>query len=100
MTVLYISEFASIGGTGNFVVSGAQQKPIAEQTVAIGANTQSSAFNANTTLIRLNCDAVCSVEFGTNPTATTSKMRMAANQTEYFTIPPNSGWKLAVISNT
>ena len=100
MATMYISEFAAIGGTGNFVVSGAQQTPIAEQTVAIGANTQSNTFNTKTMLIRLNCDSICSVEFGTNPAATTSKMRMAANQTEYFTIPPNSGWKLAVISNT
>lgn len=101
MATLYVTEFGASGAVGNFAIGAVQQQPIAEQTVAIGASSaQSAAFNANTTIIRLQADAICSVEFGANPTATTGKMRLAANQTEYFTVPPNSGWKVAVITNT
>lgn len=99
MAVLYITEFNNIGGGARFPVQGAFQPPIAEQTIAIGgASVQSSAFNKNTLFVRIHTDAICSIEFGANPTATTSTARMAANQTEYFSVVP--GQKVAVISNT
>jgi hypothetical protein len=101
MATLYVTEFNAGGGVSNFPLSAAQQTPVAEQTVNIGgASAQSNAFNANTTLVRLHTDAICSIEFGANPTSTALKARMAANQTEYFSIPPNSGWKVAVITNS
>lgn len=101
MAVLYVGEFNAIGGGGNFPIAGAQVAPIAEQTVAIGGTTtQSSAFNAGTSLLRIHTDVVCSIAFGTNPTATTSKMRMGANQTEYFSVPRGASYKVAVITNT
>lgn len=101
MATLYVTEFKAIGGGGNFPVAGALQAPIAEQTVAIGGTTaQSSAFNANTTFVRLNCDAVCSILFGTNPTATAAKCRLSANTTEYFSVPAGLAYKVAVITNT
>lgn len=105
MATLYVAEFVSGGGTGNFPLAAAQVAPLAEQTVAIGgASAQcTNPFSVNTTLVRVHVDAICSIAFGTNPTATTSKMRMAANQTEYFAIPavpPGSNYKIAVITNT
>jgi len=48
--------------------------------------------------VRLHADSVCSVLFGTNPTATTANARMAAGQTEYFGVAP--GMKVSVIANT
>jgi len=52
--------------------------------VAIGAGSvQSSAFNAKTRFVRLHADAICSIEFGTNPTAAATTARMAAGQTEF-----------------
>jgi len=100
MATLYIAEFASVGGTSNFGVAGGFTPPITEQTVAIGGgSTPSAAFNANTAFVRLHADAICSLAWGTSPTATTSKMRMAAGQTEYFAVP-QTGYKVAVISNT
>ena len=98
MAVLYVTEYphaASDQGKALPVGFGA---PIANQTVAIGGGSlQSAAFNANTVLIRVHCDAVCSVLIGANPTALTTSARMAANQTEYFGVQP--GTKIAVISN-
>ncbi len=70
------------------------------QTVAIGGGSlQSSAFAWNTILIRVHCDVICNVNIGgVSPTATTSSMRMAAGQTEYFQV--KAGDKLAVIAGT
>ena len=99
MATLYIAEFVSIGGTGNFPIQSPLAPPVAEQTVSIGATSaQSAVFNANTNFVRLATDSACSVEFGANPTATAAKMRLPANQTEYFAVMP--GQKVAVITNS
>lgn len=101
MAILYITELNAIGGGGNHPVSGGQFPPVAEQTVAIGGGSvQSAVFNKNTTLLRINVDNACSIALGVNPTALVTSARLAANQTEYFSIPPNSNFKLAVILNS
>lgn len=99
MATLYVTEFQYIASMGGYVQA-AQAPPVATNNVAIGgASVQSAAFNANTKLIRVHADSTCSIEIGgTNPTATTSSMRMAAGTTEYFGVV--SGAKLAVIANT
>jgi hypothetical protein len=101
MTTLYVTEFAGLGSSNNGNdVQAVAGPPIVEQTVGnAGASTQSAAFNALTTLVRLHTDSICSVKIGgTNPVATTSSARMIAGQTEYFRVVP--GDKLAVILNT
>lgn len=100
MAALYISEYASIGTPGPGPAS--HQSPLepaqVERVVGIsGSPTQSPPFADSTKLVRLECDSVCSVLFGPNPTATTSVKRLAANQTEYFSVIP--GHRLSVISN-
>jgi uncharacterized membrane protein YjgN (DUF898 family) len=101
MATVYITEYAGVGRSqvGGSYMSVAVTPAVANQTVAIGANTQSSAFSTTTTLIRVHADSVCSIAIGgTNPAATTAIARFAAGQTEYFGVTP--GDKLAVISNT
>lgn len=98
MAVVYISEFAAIANVTGANI--AMMPPIAQQTVAIGAETDSNAFNAATRYIRVHADAICSIAVGTSPTATTSMLRMSADSTEYFAVPLNGGYKLSVISNT
>lgn len=102
MAVLYITEFATIKVIpAGLHVQVADQPALAEQTVAIGgSSTQSSAFNATTRLVRIHTDAICSIEFGTNPTATATTARMAANTTEYFGVLGGGTYKVAVITNT
>jgi hypothetical protein len=97
MATLYITEYERIPvGAGGSIAMGAEPAQ-AYQTVAIGAGTtQSAAFGPTTQYIRAHCDAVCSVAFGTNPTATAVLTRLAANQTEYFSVQP--GHRVAVIS--
>jgi len=79
----------------------ADEPPVANQTVAITAGSvQSSAVNALTKFLRIHTDAICSIEIGTNPTATATTRRLAANSTEYFSIPLGASYKVAVITNT
>ena len=100
MAVLYISEYQDMPMTGSGPAFQAGMEPaIATQTVAIGGtSTQSAAFNASTRFVRLHTDAICSVLFGSNPTATATSPRMAANATELFGV--KGGHKVAVITNT
>lgn len=102
MAVLFITEYAGLaspsqGQLGQMPL----EPPLAEQTVAIGGGSlPSAAFNAKTKFVRLHCDAICSVEFGTAPTASNLTGRMAANQTEYRGVPLGASYKVAVITNT
>jgi hypothetical protein len=98
MATLYISEYTEAVGRTGGIVPIVLEPPAVEQTVAIGAEAKSFAFGANTRIIRVHCDAICSILIGANPTATTAKKRLPADHTEYFGVTP--GDKLSVISNT
>jgi len=100
MATLYVSEFAGMGSGANAAPQAVMQPPLAEQAVAIGgASAQSAAFNARTRIVRLHADSICSIEFGVNPTATATTARLAANQTEYFSVGEGGAMKVAVIAN-
>ncbi len=99
MAVLFITEHTNPSIAQGGLLPVVQMPPLASQTVAIGGSTtQSSAFNAKTVLVAVHTDAICSVEFGANPTATAASRRLAANTTEYFQVV--AGHKVAVITNT
>lgn len=101
MATLYITEYARVGFDPNGPLAMPEEPPLAEQTVAIGSGSlQSNAFQAATRFVRLNTDAVCSIEFGLNPTAVATTARMAANQTEYHGVPQGGSFKVAVITNS
>lgn len=103
MSTLYITEY---GSPGRFLATGVVpvglELMLADQTpVTIsGSHAESATLNASTQLVRLHTDTICSVKFAVTPVATTSNRRMAANQTEYFAVPQNSGFKVSVIANT
>lgn len=99
MAKVYITEHTVPSLSYGNTLPVAYMPPLATQTVAIGGSTtQSSAFNAKTVMVAVHTDAICSIEFGSNPTATANSRRMAANTTEYFEVSP--GHKVAVITNT
>jgi hypothetical protein len=102
VAVLYITEYSTMAQVPNAAPQMPQEPPIAEQTVAIGgASVQSNALNVATKFVRLHTDAICSIEFGTNPTASATTGRMAANQTEYRGVPQLAApLKVAVITNS
>lgn len=101
MAFLYITEYEKqvLDGMGK-PAPAALLPELTTQVVAItGASTQSAAVNPTTTLVRVHTDLACSIASGTNPTATTSKGRMAADSTEYFGVTPGQNIKIAVIAN-
>ncbi len=96
MATLYITEYARIShdNAGMAVLAGLEPSG-ANQTVAIsGVSAQSAEITRP--FVRLHTDTACCVKFGTDPTATTGDVRMAANQTEFFGAKP--GLKIAVIA--
>ena len=101
MGILYITEFADEGRDANGNLAPvAMMPPIAQQAITFTTSTQSAVLNAQTRLVRLHTDSICSVRAAVNPTAVTTDARLAANQTEYFAVPAGSGLKIAAIANT
>lgn len=103
MSKLYVTEYAEIatlpGNNKNPQIP--VEPPIAEQVVDYsGGVAASNAFNFGTRFVRISTDAVCSVSFGTAPTATTSMQRMAADTVEYKAIPQGAVYKVSAITNT
>ena len=100
MPTLYISEFTGMGlDASGRVVPAACVPPVAQQAVAFtGTSAQSAAMNAQTSLVRVQTDTACALEFGTNPTATATKLQLSVNSPEYFTVPVNTSLKIAAIT--
>jgi hypothetical protein len=92
MAKLYVTEYA-----GHDAYSG-QEPPITEQAFTFSSSTQSNAFAERTMLVRIHTDAICSIAFGADPTATTDSRRMVAGATEYFAV--SRGLKVAAVANT
>jgi hypothetical protein len=59
-----------------------------EKVTASGTSVQSAAFGENIEYVRIAADAACHLEFGVNPTATSSKIYLPADDYEYFKISP------------
>jgi hypothetical protein len=102
VATLYIREHTKQARDANGLPTEVPSYPTnAEQTVAIGAaSAASAAFQPSTTEVVLCSDAVCSIAVGANPTATASNWRLPANTPVTIGVPPNSGFKVAVITNT
>jgi hypothetical protein len=102
MATVYITEYArQARDASGFQMVVADEPPVTSQTVTIGGSSvQSNAFNDLTRFVRVSTDAICSIAFGTNPTATAAARRMPANTTEYFGVPQGGAYKIAVITNT
>lgn len=99
MATLFIQEYSDVAVLATTIGQAGQEPALAAQTVAVGGGSlQSAAFNVNTKMVRVHTDVICSVKFGTNPTAVATELRMAANTTEFFGVTP--GHKVAVITNT
>jgi len=71
-------------------------RPVTTQKVnSTGTSAQSSAFGSNIEYVRVIPDADCHIEFGVNPTATTSKIFLESKTSECFKV--SEGEKVAVI---
>lgn len=101
MAKAYISEYkemAQIQSSKDRIAAPQEPANLVQTPVAIGAEAKSTAFLETTRFVRIHVDAICSIKFGTAPTATVDDARMAAGATEYFGVRP--GDKVSVITNT
>jgi hypothetical protein len=99
---LYVTEYGTIAAlpaTANGQVP--FEPPLREQVLDFTGGVISSApFQQYTRMIRLHCDAICSLIVGFPPqTATTSNGRFAANQTEFRGVPEGQGFVVSVVTN-
>lgn len=96
MADIFISEYNRLARDvdGNVIPVG-KEPAIVEQTLLIGTETDSAAFNEQTMLVRIHAEGACCLLFGSAPTAAITKKRMAAGATEYFGVVP--GQKVSVI---
>lgn len=99
MAVVFVSEFGGLA-TGGMPMG--FEPSINDYVISLSSvsNASTVAFDTATTMIRVHTDAICSmcVVATTTGVATTTKKRMAANQTEYFGV--KAGQHVAVISNS
>lgn len=63
-----------------------------------GSSSASSAFGANTRLVRIVATEDVNIQFASSPTATTSTPFVPKNSVEYFKV--TGGEKIAVIQNS
>jgi len=66
-----------------------------ENKTMTGSSVSSTAFGANTTVVRLVCDAAVNYVLGASPTATAASTYLPGNVVEYISVFP--GEKVAGI---
>ncbi len=99
MGKLYITEHTHSKNYRGELYQVVEMPPVVTQVLAVGTSSITCAvFNDKTRIVAVHTDSICSVEFGTAPTATVNSRRMAANTTEYFMV--NGSSKIATITNT
>lgn len=87
MATLCIVEYSVVTGVGGgSVIQAAKVPPLATQKVSFTTATSSTRFQDSTTFIRVVSDADAYIEFGTDPTATSSSMLLPSGVVEYFGI--------------
>lgn len=78
MASAWISEYETMPSSIGAQI--AAEPPIASQVVSFTTATESNAFAAKTQYIGFSTDAACHFSVGSSPTATTSTMRLPADQ--------------------
>ncbi len=101
MAKIYITEYARQTVDARTNLPTPEEPPVATQVVTYtGTAAASAAFNAETRFISYHSDGICSVAFGTAPTATTDHPRKAAGVDYFAGIPAGQAYKLSAIVNT
>lgn len=96
---LFLTEYSSLANdTYSVQIAAGKEPSIAEQAITVsGSTTQSAAFNNLTSFVMVHAQEAVCLAWGTNPTATTVKQRMAAGETRFVGIPPGKSFKVAAI---
>ena len=92
-----IIEYGGKDRADTFPVVPATQKITSQAALtATATSAQSVAVNASTSIVLVQSDEAVYVALGTNPTATTNDYRLQVGGEQYFSVPPNGAWKIAV----
>jgi hypothetical protein len=100
MATLYITEYSQQGAdTSAHTIPAALVPEVTVQALSISSTSApSAAFNARTTIVRLQTDTACWVTFATSPVATASMTPLAPNTPEYFCVIAGNSVKVAAIT--
>lgn len=100
MSSIYITEYASLArdAQGNVIAAGQEPAAVEQKKTVSGTSAQSDAFGGTTRFVQISVDGITSLQFGTNPTATTSMQRLAAGEKVFYGVRPDL--KVAFITNT
>jgi len=98
MATAYITEYNYAGVQQGNVVPVAEEPALADQTVTFTTATQSAAFNAKTSFVRIIADADCHLKFGTDPTAVATDQFIPANVEQWRGV--TAGHKVSVYDGT
>jgi hypothetical protein len=96
MATAYILEFADWPSQKNLVMAKWSSRVVEQTPVTFTTTTQSAAFASTTRYIAFKADAAFHWTIGSNPTATTSKMKQSAE--EYYHIEVQPGDKIAFVT--
>lgn len=96
---LFLTEYRDLArDTGSNFLAAGMEPSIAEQAMTVtGTTAQSTAFNAQTSYVMVHAQEAVCLAWGTNPTATTVKQRMAAGETRFVGVPCGKSFKVAAI---
>jgi len=98
---LWLSEYCSLVTLPNHAGQAPIEPVLAEQLLDFsGGPAVSNPLSQYTRLIRLVCDASCSVSIGVNPNATIANGRLPADAVEYRGTPEGQSFRFSVIGNT
>jgi hypothetical protein len=97
---LFLTEYAALARDSYDYAAAAGMEPsIAEQAITVTAgSTQSVAFNEQTSIVMVHAQEATCLAWGTAPTATTAKQRMAAGETRFVGVPRGKSFKVACIA--
>lgn len=96
---LFLTEYRDTAhDTGSNSIPACLEPSIAEQAMTLTSSSQqSTAFNAQTSIVMVHAQEAACLQWGTNPTATTAKQRMAAGETRFYGVPTGRAFKVAGI---
>lgn len=99
MATLWIREYdkGGLDGSGRALDIAVEGDSVRDQTVTFTTSAQSASFNASTKFIAITSSVAFHYKVGANPTATTSNMRVAADQIIFIGLQDQAGLKIAAI---
>lgn len=97
MATAYVVEFADWPTQLNLVMAKWTSRVVEQTPITFTTTAQSAAFAATTRYIMFSTDSIFSWTIGSNPTATTSKMRFQAGEVYHIEVQP--GDKIAFVTN-